>query len=82
MSPSHLDARVAKMKDRTTHLAHKAEHAVDMDIRAVIALTLMAADHAGRNSGESGTTNRAVSRESTGMRAAGEPGTVSRDCGR
>src|SRR5688572_21068091 len=44
MSPSDPDARVAKMKDGTTHLAHKAEHAVDMETGAVIAVTLQAAD--------------------------------------
>jgi len=44
MSPSDPDARVAKMKDGTTHLAHKAEHAVDMESGAVIAVTLQAAD--------------------------------------
>lgn len=44
MSPSDPDARIAKMKDGTTHLAHKAEHAVDMETGAVIAVTLQAAD--------------------------------------
>ena len=44
MSPIDPDARVTKMKDGTTHLAHKAEHAVDMDSGAVIAVTLQAAD--------------------------------------
>jgi transposase len=44
MSPTDPDARVAKMKDGTTHLAHKAEHAVDMKSGAVIAVTLQAAD--------------------------------------
>lgn len=44
MSPSDPDARVAKMKDGTTHLAHKAEHAVDLNSGAVIAVTLQAAD--------------------------------------
>jgi transposase len=44
MSPSDPDARVAKMKDGSTHLAHKAEHAVDMETGAVIAVTLQAAD--------------------------------------
>jgi transposase len=43
-SPSDPDARVAKRKDGTTHLAHKAEHAVDMETGAVIAVTLQAAD--------------------------------------
>lgn len=44
VSPSDADARVTKMKDGTTHLAHKAEHAVDMESGAVIAVTLQAAD--------------------------------------
>ena len=43
-SPIDADARVAKMKDGSTHLAHKAEHAVDMDTGAVVAITLQAAD--------------------------------------
>ena len=38
------DARVTKMKDGRTHLAHKAEHAVDMDTGAVVAVTLQGAD--------------------------------------
>jgi transposase len=44
VSPADPDARIAKMKDGTTHLAHKAEHAVDMETGAVIAVTLQAAD--------------------------------------
>ena len=43
-SPSDEDARVAKMKDGRTHLAHKAEHAVDLDTGAVVAVTLQGAD--------------------------------------
>ena len=43
-SPVDPDARIAKMKDGTTHLAHKAEHAVDLETGAVIAVTLQAAD--------------------------------------
>lgn len=43
-SPSDPDARVTKMKDGRTHLAHKAEHAVDMDTGAVVAVTLQPAD--------------------------------------
>ena len=43
-SPVDEDARVAKMKDGRTHLAHKAEHAVDLDTGAVVAVTLQAAD--------------------------------------
>ena len=44
VNPHDRDARVAKMKDGRTHLAHKAEHAVDLDSGAVIAVTLQEAD--------------------------------------
>ena len=44
VSPSDPDARITKMKDGTTHLAHKAEHAVDMESGAVIAVTLQPAN--------------------------------------
>jgi len=43
-SPHEPDARIAKMKDGRTHLAHKAEHAVDMDSQAIVAVTLGPAD--------------------------------------
>src|SRR5271156_611962 len=43
-SPADEDGRIAKMKDGRTHLAHKAEHAVDLDTGAVVAVTLQAAD--------------------------------------
>lgn len=43
-SPVDGDARIAKMKDGRTHLAHKAEHAVDLDTGAVAAVTLQGAD--------------------------------------
>jgi transposase len=44
VNPHDRDARIAKMKDGRTHLAHKAEHAVDMDSGAVVAVTLQGAD--------------------------------------
>jgi transposase len=44
MSPADPDARIAKMKDGRTHLAHKAEHAVDLASGAVVAITLQVAD--------------------------------------
>jgi transposase len=43
-SPADEDARIAKMTDGRTHLAHKAEHAVDLDTGAIVAVTLQAAD--------------------------------------
>jgi transposase len=42
--PQDPDARIAKMKDGRTHLAHKAEHAVDMETGAIVAVTLHGAD--------------------------------------
>jgi len=42
--PHDPDARITKMKDGRTHLAHKAEHAIDLDTGAVAALTLQPAD--------------------------------------
>ena len=43
MSPGDPDARITKMKDGRTHLAHKAEHAVDLTSGALVAMTLQAA---------------------------------------
>src|SRR6202047_280564 len=43
-SPPDEDARITKMKDGRTHLAHKAEHAVDLDTGAIVAVTLQGAD--------------------------------------
>jgi transposase len=42
--PSDPAAKVAKMKDGRTHLAHKAEHAVDLETGAMVAVTLQDAD--------------------------------------
>ena len=38
------DAKIAQMKDGRTHLAHKAEHAVDLETGALLALTVQGAD--------------------------------------
>lgn len=54
-SPSDPDARITKMKDGTTHLAHKAEHAVDLATGAVVAVTLQGADQ-----GDTTTRGRTV----------------------
>jgi transposase len=44
VNPHDRDARITKMKDDRTHLAHKAEHAVDLKTGAVLAVTLQEAD--------------------------------------
>lgn len=43
-SPRDPDARITKMKDGRTHLAHKAEHAVDLTTGALLAITLQPAN--------------------------------------
>ena len=42
--PQDPDAKITKMKDGRTHLAHKAEHAVDLETGAVVAVTIQGAD--------------------------------------
>ena len=43
-NPNDPDAKITKMKDGRTHLAHKAEHATDMDTGAIVAVTVQPAD--------------------------------------
>ena len=42
--PHDPDARITKMKDGRTHLAHKAEHAVDLETGAIVGVTVQGAD--------------------------------------
>ena len=44
MHPHDPDAKVAKMKDGRTHMAHKVEHAVDLKTNAILGVTLPGAD--------------------------------------
>jgi transposase len=43
-SPTDLEAKIARMKDGTTHLAYKPEHAVDLDTGVVVAAPIHPAD--------------------------------------
>ncbi len=43
-SPTDPDSRIAKMKDGRTHMAYKAEHAVDVVSEAIVAATVTFAD--------------------------------------
>ena len=54
-NPYDPDAKVAKMKDGRTHLAHKAEHAVDLETGAIVAVTLQGADE-----GDTATDRKSV----------------------
>lgn len=40
VNPHDPDGQITKMKDGSTHIGHKQEHAVDMDSGAVVAVTL------------------------------------------
>ena len=63
-NPHDPEAKITRMKDGRTHLAYKAEHAVDLESGAVVAVTVQPADRgdtssqeetleeAGRNLGE------------------------------
>lgn len=64
-SPSDPDARIPKMKDGRTHLAHKAEHAVDLSSGALLALTLQPA-----NDGDT-TTMQQILQEAQGASRQG-----------
>jgi len=50
-SPTDRDSRIAKMKDGRTHLAYKAEHAVDLESEAIVATTVTFADKSDPQSG-------------------------------
>jgi transposase len=90
-NPYDPDARIAKMKDGSTHLAHKAEHAVDLSSGALLAVTLQGSrsrrhhDHppnAGR-SGRSGSgVDGARSGDGSSGRAEGPLGRHRRSRGR
>ena len=63
--PADPDARIAKMKDGRTHLAHKAEHAVDLSSGALVAITLQA----GQTIGDTTTIENTLAGSAVGVRA-------------
>jgi len=67
--PHDTDARITKMKDGRTHLAHKAEHAVDLDTGAVVAVVLHKA-----NAGDTQTLLPTL--EQAAANVDGQPGVV------
>ncbi len=78
-SPTDPDARIAKMKDGTTHLAYKPEHAVDLDTGVVVAAPIHPADE-GDTTTLSPTLEaaRAISTRSDWGRARKSPASSSR----
>lgn len=78
VNPHDPDARITKMKDGATHLAHKAEHAVDMDTGAVVAVTLQEANLGDTTTvketlAEAGTTVAELIEREAGTRPAETP---------
>jgi transposase len=62
--PHDPDARITKMKDGRTHLAHKAEHAVDMETGAIVGVTVQGADQ-----GDTTTIGETVTRAAEDLEA-------------
>src|ERR1700686_1667664 len=62
-SPADPDARIAKMKDGRTHLAHKAEHAVDLSSGALLAIMLEPA-----NEGDTTTVHKTLAEAQSAAR--------------
>ena len=67
--PYDPDARITKMKDGRTHLAHKAEHAVDLVSGALLAVTLQPADV-----GDTTTIQKTLAEAQTTAQAVNERG--------
>ena len=70
-NPNDPDAKITKMKNGRTHLAHKEEHAVDLDTGAVVAVTLVPAS-AGDTATIEGTLDAAVQNLDDAREIAGD----------
>jgi transposase len=70
-SSSDPDARITKMKDGTTHLAHKAEHAVDVTSGVIVAAEIHPAD-----SGDTTTLPQTLTRAEAAVERANPEGCI------
>lgn len=68
-SPTDSDARIAKMKDGTTHLAYKAEHVVDLESEAILAAEIYHADYADTHTLEDSLHQAQINVEEAGSEA-------------
>jgi transposase len=71
-NPYDPDAKITKMKDGRTHLAHKAEHAVDLETGAIVAVTVQGADE-GDTTTISETTTAAAEQMADAQAAVDQP---------
>ncbi len=68
-NPNDPDAKITKMKDGRTHLAHKAEHAVDMDTGATLAVTVQPANRGDTKSIDTTLTGAMQNLDEIGLEA-------------
>ena len=64
--PHDADARITRMKDGRTHLAHQAEHAVDLETGAIVSVTVQGADGGDT---QYHSTQRMVDLDAVGLRS-------------
>ncbi|NJO55687.1 MAG: transposase [Rhodospirillales bacterium] len=74
-SKTDPDARIAKMKDGSTHLAFKPEHAVDLDTGVIVAAPIHAADQ-----GDTTTLEPTLAEAQKNLSAVGLAPTVEDPC--
>ncbi len=70
--PHDPEARITKRKDGRTHRAHKAEHAVDLETGAVVAVTVPGADQGDTTTGKETFMEAAEQMEAVGEEAAAD----------
>lgn len=66
VSETDPEARIAKMKDGTTHLAYKAEHTVDLETSIIVAAEIYRADE-----GDAQTLEDSLNQAQTNLRESG-----------
>ena len=66
-SPTDPDSRIARMKDGTTHLAHKAEHAVDVASDLIVAAVIHPADRSDHETVAETVAEAQVNAEAAGV---------------
>jgi len=76
-NPHDPDAKVTKLKDGTTHLAHKNEHAVDLETGAIVAPAVHPAD-----AGDTTTLPGTLEQACTSLQEVREDETVRADTSR
>jgi IS5 family transposase len=70
-SPTDEDAKIARMKDGTTHLAYKAEHVVDLKSDLLLAAEIRPANHA-----DTATMVDSIAAAQINLEAAGSTATI------